>query len=61
MGLRMKNAINIVTIILYVMELIRKYKMNKQEAANVTAQHFKIDLSEVLDIIAKYFKKKGLN
>lgn len=54
----MKNAINVVKIILSVLELVNKYKMSKNAAAATTAGQMGINLSEVLEVVAKYFKKK---
>lgn len=55
----MNNAINILSIILHVLELMRKYKLSKKEAAVATAGEFNIDPSDILEAIAAYFKKKG--
>jgi hypothetical protein len=55
----MKNAINVLTIILHVLELMRKFGMTKHEAAATTAGKFGINLSDVLEAIAEFFKKKG--
>lgn len=54
----MKNLINVTTIILHVLELIRKYGMLKNEAAIATAGKLNINLSEVLEVLANYLKEK---
>ncbi|MCM3584972.1 hypothetical protein M3182_04325 [Mesobacillus maritimus] len=54
----MKNTINVLTIILHVLKLMRKHKMSKNEAAATTAAQFGISLSDVLEVIVEYLKKK---
>lgn len=54
----MNNAINILRIILHVLELMRKYKLSKNEAAATTAGKFGVDPSDVLKVLGEYLEKK---
>ena len=56
----MKKVIDILSIILHVLELMRKYNLSKEEAAIATAMKFEANYIEVLEAVVKYLKRKNV-